>query len=105
MLSDSQGSPGFFLVPKNNENCGNPHSLGDLDILRDDDEDESALYGGRMFVLAAPIRLINARHSHEISHISSNRKFEILIPCESQNNCLSFHVLKMMMSEKLAKTY
>ena len=26
-----------------NENCGNPHSVGDLDILRDDDEDDSAL--------------------------------------------------------------
>ena len=26
-----------------NENCGNPHSVSDLDILRDDDEDDSAL--------------------------------------------------------------
>jgi len=42
-----------------NENCENPHSVSDLDILHDDDEDDSVLYAGWMFLVAAPNRLTN----------------------------------------------
>ena len=48
---------------------------------------------GTYFILNIYIIYIYVRHSHEISHMSSESKFEVFIPYESQNNCLSFHVL------------